>query len=116
MNRAIRITAHWRMRVRQRISVTACPELLAHALFWAVDARRHDLVAYVGRVRRDGVRAFRFRVPDGRFFVALLDTERRSAITVLAPEHEVRMSDGAMATVMPGARALQLAVSIRSTQ
>ncbi|WP_333830994.1 hypothetical protein [Pararhodobacter sp.] len=109
-----RATAHWRQRVGQRIGASVCPELLALGLFWAIDTRRDDLVAYLGRVRRDGVRAFRFRVPDGRYFVALLDTERRSAITVLAPDHAVRLGDGARATVMPGARVLQLTVLERS--
>lgn len=106
MNRAIKVTAHWRQRVGQRIGATVCPDLLARALFWAIDAHCHDLVAYLGRVRRDGLRAFRFRIPDGRIFVALLDTERRSAVTVLAPDHAVRLGDGVLATVMPGARAL----------
>lgn len=110
MNRAGKITAHWRQRVRQRIGRAVCPDLLALGLFWAIDAHRHDLVAYLGRVRRDGVRAFRFRIPDGRFFVALLDMERRRAITVLAPEHVVRLDDGAMATVMPGAQVHQLSI------
>lgn len=114
MKRGVKVTAHWRQRVGQRIGPTVCPELLARALFWAIDARRHDLVAYVGRVRRDGVRAFRFRVPDGRIFVALLDTEQRSAITVLAPEHEVRLGDGVMAAVMPGPRVFQLTHMERS--
>lgn len=114
MNGAVKVTAHWRLRVRQRIGAPACPDLLARALFWAIDAHRHDLVAYLGRVRRDGVRAFRFRIADGRIFVALLDMERRSAVTVLAPDHAVRLGDGALATVMPGARALQLSVQERS--
>ncbi len=114
MKRAGKVTAHWRLRVRQRIGKAVCPDLLALGLFWAIDAHRHDLVAYLGRVRRDGVRAFRFRIPDGRYFVALLDMERRSAITVLAPDHAVRLGHGDMATVMPGARALQLSVPERS--
>ena len=84
MSGAVRITAHWRERVAQRIGPHVCPDSLARGIWQAIDAQRGDLVAYVGRVRRDGTRAFRFRLKDGRYFVALVNAESRAMVTVLS--------------------------------
>lgn len=95
------VTAHWRQRVGERIGSGVCPDELARALLWAIDHRRDDLVRFVGRVRRDGVRAFRFRVPDGRIYLALINVERRSVVTVLQQGHEVRLSRGETVGTIP---------------
>lgn len=86
-------TAHWRERVRERIGPSICPERLAAALFRAIDAGDCARVAYLGRVRRDGTRAFCFAL-GGRAFVALVEAQRRSAITVLGAGQSVRLSRG----------------------
>ena len=98
----VRITAHWCQRVRERVGVAECPVVLARAIFWAIDHHRDDMVQYLGRVRRDGVRAFRFRTVDGRYFVALLNTSDRCPVTVLSVSgRSVRLWNGRYAPVEP---------------
>lgn len=77
-------TYHFRRRVGERIG-NVDADTLADGIFWAIDNGRADLVEYVCRVTREGMRVFRFRVPDGRVFLALIDTEKRSAVTVFPP-------------------------------
>ena len=76
------MTGHWIQRVNERIG-NVDPSLLWDGLQWAIDQRRTDLVEYVGRTSREGTRAFRFCVPDGRTFVAIINTNLGVPITVL---------------------------------
>jgi hypothetical protein len=80
----VRVTNHWRQRVRERIGKVD-PDLLAEGLIWAIRGERVDLVRFVARVSRKGARLFRFRVPDRRYFFALIDTETEDCITVMPP-------------------------------
>lgn len=96
------ITAHWCQRVRERIGEGVCPVDLARGILWAVDHGRDDLVVYLGRLSRGGLRAFRFRVPDGRYFAALVDMDHRSTITVLTAGRPVRLARGRLAWIEPG--------------
>lgn len=57
---------------------------------WVIAEGRDDLVEYVGRVSRDGKRLFRFRVPDGRYFYALVSTAHGRCVTVLPPGYRVQ--------------------------
>lgn len=79
------VTTHFIERVNQRVG-DMDPHELAHALDWAITNNRTDLVEYAGRIRRDGTRAWRFRSPSGRRFLAIActDRERIRWITVLA--------------------------------
>lgn len=97
----VKMTAHWCQRVRERVSQKTCATTLARAIFWAIDNGRDDVVVYLGRVRRDGVRAFRFRFTDGRYFVALLNLDDRRPITVLPPGRAVRLSRGRYVSIEP---------------
>ncbi|APX88659.1 hypothetical protein BV394_02030 [Brevirhabdus pacifica] len=77
------VTSHFRERVAQRVGGALDPEELAAALDWAISENRSDLVEYVGRRNRRGVRVFRFRAaPDGRMFLAVIDTQAGAAITL----------------------------------
>ena len=87
------ITQHWRERVAERVG-SVDPDTLARGIMWAIREGREDLVEYVGRLSRTGARIFRFRAPDGRYFLALIDTNRRSMITVLAEGQAVKRRDG----------------------
>lgn len=82
--KSVYATDHFRSRVAERIG-TVDPEILADGLFWAIENGREDLVRYAGRIARNGRRIFLFRVPDGRNFYALINTETKVAITVLLP-------------------------------
>jgi hypothetical protein len=82
-------TEHFRQRVRERIGGDIDPDFLALGIVWAIDNDRRDLVQYVGRVTKQGLRAFRFRVPGGRRFVALVNTTEKRCITVLRAEGQL---------------------------
>lgn len=85
---------HWCQRVRERIGPDVCPWMLSAALFIAIDRGDAARVEFLGRVRRDGVRAFRFRLACGRVFVALLQTDRRVAVTVLGRGQHLCLARG----------------------
>lgn len=108
----VKVTQHWRQRVAERIGLGICPDLLASALLTAIDARRDDLVAYLGRVRRDGMRAFRFRVSDGRYFVALIESDRRAVVTVLV-DGPLKLARGDTVRAVPSAPAAQPVLASR---
>lgn len=80
------VTYHWRVRVAERIGPDVDPEHLAAGIIAAIETGRTDLVAYAGRVTRCGRRLFRFRLRDGRQFLALVNTETSALITVLRDE------------------------------
>jgi hypothetical protein len=83
-----RITLHWKERVPQRIG-RVDPVDLALSLLDAIRREAWHLVEFVGRVSREGLRLFRFRVcdllpnhDDHRWFHALVDTRKETCITV----------------------------------
>ena len=79
-------TVHFARRVRERIGVGPDPQYLAEGIIWAIENARTDLVQFVCRTDKKGLRLFRFRVPDtGRGFYALVDTESMTCITVMPP-------------------------------
>lgn len=80
------MTKHFRERVAERIGPDVDADQLAELLFLAIDTGRDDLVQFVTRISKDGRRLFKFRVLDGRVFFALLNTNERTAITVLRPD------------------------------
>lgn len=88
------ITEHWCQRVRERIGEDVCPTQLANALSWAIRENRTDLVEYAGRIWRDGRRLFRFRSPDGRRFLAVVDTNQGRFVSVLAGGQRVKTHKG----------------------
>lgn len=73
---------HWRQRVNERIR-TVDPDVLWRGIEAAIRDDRRDLVQFVGRLNRTGRRLFRFRVPDGRTFTAIIDTVAWVPVTVL---------------------------------
>lgn len=83
-------TKHFARRVRERIGDSPDPEFLARGLIWAVQNARDDLVQFVCRTDKKGLRIFRFKVPEtGRIFYALIDTEAMVCITVMPPGFRV---------------------------
>ena len=76
---------HFATRVRERIGPDVDADGLARGLLAAIERDRTDLVAFVSRLHRDGRRLFRFRVRDGRWFFAVIDTDRGEAVTVIEP-------------------------------
>ena len=80
------ISKHFVQRVRERIGPHVCPMTLGEGLLWAFRNERHDLLEFIGRVNRRGLRIFRFRVAgDGRHFYVLIDTEATTLVTVMPP-------------------------------
>jgi hypothetical protein len=78
-------TEHFRQRVRERIGGTLDPDWFATDIIQAID--RGDL-RYVGRVTKEGLRAFRISV-DHEDFVVLVDTESKRCVTVLRAEGQL---------------------------
>lgn len=89
-----RVTLHWRERVAQRIGAGVCPDRLAAELMAAIAAGDQRRVEFLGRVRRDGTRAFRFALLGGRIFVALIETGRGTLVTVLGEGQTVTLMRG----------------------
>ena len=59
---------------------------LGEGLLWAFRNERHDLLEFIARVNRRGLRIFRFRVAeDGRYFYVLIDTDTVTLVTVMPP-------------------------------
>ena len=83
------VTAHFRLRVAQRIGPEIDADFLAKGIMWAIDTGREDVVEFVGRVSKCGKRVFRFRLPDRRQFFAMVNTETRVFVTVLVPGHQM---------------------------
>lgn len=78
--------AHFARRVRERIGASPDPRHLADGIIWAIENHRTDLVQFVSRTDKKGLRLFRFRVPPrGRVYYALVDTETMTCITVMPP-------------------------------
>ena len=84
------LTRHFRERVHQRVGPGIDPDELAAGIWWAIENNRNDLVSFVARLSRNGLRMFRFRVPDGRVFLAVLDTKAMQAVTVYPPGRVIR--------------------------
>jgi hypothetical protein len=83
-------TRHFARRVRERIGDSPDPDFLARGLIWAITNARDDLVQFVCRTDRKGLRIFRFKTPPtGRVFFALVDTESMTCITVMPPGFRV---------------------------
>lgn len=79
-------TVHFARRVRERIGASPDPYYLAEGIIWGIENARTDLVQFVCRTDRKGLRMFRFRVPpSGRVYYALVDTETMTCITVMPP-------------------------------
>ena len=66
-----RITKHWRERVVERIGSETDPDELWRTIDDAIVSGRSDVVEYLGRNKVTHRRQFRFRLPDGRRFVAI---------------------------------------------
>jgi hypothetical protein len=81
MEELMHATEHFRQRVRERIGGVD-PDHLALSVVEAID--RGDL-RYLGRVTKDGLRAFWVQV-DYEDWVVLVDTDARRCVTVLRPE------------------------------
>lgn len=79
------ISSHFIQRVRERIGEHVCPITLGDWLLHNLRNERQDVLKFVGRVNRRGLRIFRFRVEDGRHFYALIDTESTTLVTVMPP-------------------------------
>ena len=76
---------HFIQRVTERIGPHVSATALARGIVGSVRAA-DGAVEFVARVDRDGCRLFRFRVPDdGRYFYALVDTEKWVCVTVMPP-------------------------------
>jgi hypothetical protein len=79
-------TVHFARRVRERIGAATDPHDLAKSMIWAIENARTDLVQFVCRTDKQGLRVFRFCVPETtRTFFALVDTNTMTCITVLPP-------------------------------
>lgn len=91
------ISQHFIARVRERIGPGVDPITLGNGLLWAYRNQRADLIEYIGRVNRYGLRVFRFRhAPDGRVFYVLLDTEKMTLVTVMPPGFRLPRQGGDM--------------------
>ena len=79
------ISQHFIARARERIGPQVDPVQTGLSILQAIRHERNDLVTFVARVNRKGLRIFRFRVEDGRWFYALVDTEHMTLVTVMPP-------------------------------
>lgn len=79
------VTQHFVHRAVERMGCT--PDEAVHigqGILWALQNERWDLIEFVCRVSRDGMRVFRFRyTPTGRSWFAMVDTRRAVCVTVL---------------------------------
>ena len=78
-------TQHFRQRVAERIGPDVDADTLAAAIVTAIRRERTDLVTFVARINRDGLRLFRFRTPQGRAFYAAVNTVDMACVTVMPP-------------------------------
>jgi len=81
--------SHFDKRVAERIG-NVCPRTLRIGIAWAIRNEREDLVSFHTRVNRKGIRAFKFRVPDGRVFYALIKMPELQFVTVFASGYILR--------------------------
>jgi hypothetical protein len=93
-------TQHWRDRVQERIG-NVDPATLAEGIIWAIENNRTDLVEFVGRLGKTGKRLFRFRVPDGRSFCAVINTDTMALVTCLSEGEALRVIKGRLEKVVP---------------
>lgn len=84
------VPQHWCDRVAERIGPETDASLLWETIRWALAEDRRDIVRFEARSSRDGRRWFRFWMPDGRDFFALINTEAWVPITVQRPGDEAR--------------------------
>lgn len=70
-------TAHFCDRVRERIGPDTDPHVIAQILDREIERGRSAFVAYLGREHRGRARKWRITLPDGRAFVAVVDTSRQ---------------------------------------
>ncbi|MBB95598.1 MAG: hypothetical protein CML68_13535 [Rhodobacteraceae bacterium] len=82
------MTEHWKHRVTERIGCVD-PKTLWDAVQWAVANDRDDLAEFVCRVSKTGRRLFRIKVPPGRVFFVLINTDTMTPITVMPPGFRV---------------------------
>ena len=80
------MTGHFVARVRERIGPGANARKLWLWLRERIESG--DGVEYLGRCSAPDVRRFRFTYPDGRRFVAVVNTEMMIPITVLPGDEE----------------------------
>ena len=78
-------TAHFAKRVASRVGPEVNPDQLAFGIVEAIKTGRSDLIEFVSRVNKKGLRLFRFRVPQRGVFYALVDTSEMVCVTVLPP-------------------------------
>ena len=93
-------TQHWRDRVQERIG-NVDPALLAKGIVWAIQNNRTDLVEFMERLSKSGKRLFRFRVPDGRLFCVVVNTDTMALITCLSEGEALRVINGRLEKVVP---------------
>jgi hypothetical protein len=77
------VTRHWCQRVHERIGDHVDPVQLWRGLRWAIEHGRTDLVGYVGRLDRNGRRAWAFRIAGKDFYLV---ARNGVPLTVLTPE------------------------------
>lgn len=78
-------TTHFAKRVAERIGPEVNAAQLAFGIVSDIRDERGDLVEFVARVNKQGLRLFRFRVPCRGVFYALVDTSSMVCVTVLPP-------------------------------
>lgn len=78
-------TWHFVRRVEERVGRDVDPAVLARSIIWAIGQARDDLVQFVCRTDKKGLRLFRFRIPKIGTFYALVNTEDMTCITVMPP-------------------------------
>lgn len=88
------VTYHFVNRAVERIGCTAEDAVTIGAHITSGIKEQRPDVKYIGRVNRDGHRLFRFHVPDGRTFFALVNTETMTCITILPPGFRVPREKG----------------------
>lgn len=85
-------TRHFIERAKERMGCTVGEATaIASGVIWALDNDRRDLLRFVARISRQGLRMFRFRhTPTGQTWYVLIDTNTRQCVTVMPPGYKVR--------------------------
>lgn len=83
------LTKHFRTRVTERLGASADPDYIGRAIAWAIENQRQDLIEYLGRQDKHGLRVWRFRYPDGRFIRVIINHTANVAVT-LFPEDSAK--------------------------
>lgn len=86
------VSKHFVARAMERMGCTEDEaRTLGQGLIWAFENERWDLLEYVSRLNRTGNRLFRFCwTPTKRKWYAVVNTDERVCVTVLAPGFTVK--------------------------